>query len=81
MWDRVEELREQSLGDLGNWAATVLPVGYQVILTIKRESGWVDLTLDGERLEFPTNYEYIEEEFRDAVEFAIEHNKDKPCEK
>lgn len=54
-----------------------LPEGYEIIIRIERDSGVVVLEDPlGDELSFPTNHECLQDEVLDALEFAIEHDKE-----
>lgn len=66
----------RTLGDMADQAAGELPPGWGIQLVIERHAGWVDLYYDGDKVEFPTNHEGIENEFDDALKYAIEQSRE-----
>lgn len=49
-----------------------LPSSWEVQITLERHSGDIELIDDaGKCLDFPTNYESLEEQLDDALEFAL----------
>ncbi len=58
-------------------AAGHLPDGWSVYLSVERHGRSVALTNpEGDYVPFPTNYENWQEEVLDAVEYAVEQNKE-----
>ncbi|XZE35878.1 hypothetical protein SH501x_001423 [Pirellulaceae bacterium SH501] len=54
-----------------------IPDGYEIIIRIERDSGRVVLEDPfGDELYFPTNQECLQDEVLDALEFAIEHDRE-----
>lgn len=63
--------------DLINLVARDLPEGYTLTIEIERNSGVVALDDPfGDELDFPSNRETVESEILDALQYAIEHDKE-----
>lgn len=63
--------------EVADQVARDLPEGYEIIIRIERDSGVVVLEDPfGDELSFPTNHERLQDEVLDALEFAIEHDKE-----
>lgn len=58
--------------DLVNEVCAKLPDDWQIVIGLERDAGTVDLfDPDGERVEFPTNYETLQDQVEDALEHAL----------
>ena len=63
----------KTLQQIANQVCGELPEGWQISITLELDSGAVDLwDEEGEREEFPTNYESLEQQVQDALEHAVE---------
>ncbi len=63
--------------ELINLICRDLPEGYEIIIDLALHSG--DVTLQdpfSDEVDFPSNREDIEAELRDALAYAIEHDKE-----
>lgn len=65
----------KTLRQIANEVCGALPEGWQISIALERDSGDVDLwDEEGEREEFPTNYESLEQQIQDALEHAVERS-------
>ena len=71
-----------TLDGLVEEAARKLPPGWIICLAVEKHAGWILLTkYDSDPIRFPSNHESIQEEFADALEYALTDGKtDDPTE-
>lgn len=68
---------EKAFSEVADRIARDLPEGYEIIIRIERDSGFVVLEDPfGGELSFPTNHGHLHDDALDALEFAIEHDRE-----